>query len=507
MPSTDVRRRDAATNPEPAVRITSLSKTYAGNQALSDVSIQIMPGQIHALAGQNGAGKSTLIRILAGVERYESGTIDVAGGRSTHTGGEHDQAIGFVHQDLGLIDSLSVAENIGLTNGYQTQGSIIRWAALRRHCEAVFRDLDYHIDPRIAVGELSVSERTIVAIARVMAMQHQVIVLDEPTATMSTAEVSHLFAILRGLRDKGVAILYVTHRLDEIYDLTDRVTVLRDGVVVRDGATSEIPMTDLVSAITGRRARAQFPPKLVQTSRTEALSVRGLRIGPLGPHDITLHRGEILGLVGLRGAGHEEVGRAVAGVNAPDAGVLTTIDGQFVARNVSAALRNGIGFISGRRADEGVAVNLSIRENLMLNPKWTGEKYLRWFRTDRRRARQLVEQYDIRPAETERPVGTLSGGNQQKVVMGRWMNSGTPVLIVEEPTAGVDVGARFEIYSAIIAHCAGGGSCILVSSDTDEVAGLAHRCMVFDRGRIVKQLSGEDVSTVNVSRYASGESR
>jgi ribose transport system ATP-binding protein len=495
--------------PNPAMRdenahdvltFTAISKRYPGTQALSQVSMSILPGEIHALAGQNGAGKSTLIRILAGVEEPDEGTIAFHGEpvrpRTARL------PINFIHQDMGLVASMTVAENLALSIGYGRRRGLISWRSVRASAQDALDTVGSTIHPDAKVADLSTAQRAIVAIARAMATEADMIVLDEPTAALTVRDVEMLFAALRRLRERRVAMLYVTHRLDEVFNLADHVTVLRDGVKILTAPVADVTLGQLVESIAGRSIERFFPD--MHAPDDEALlNVDELRVGRAGPVSFELRRGEVLALAGLRGGGQDAIGRGIFGAERPGGGAAL-VAGANVAGDIAHAMRGGVGFVSGRRTAEGLGSFLTVRENLLYNPAWVRSEPWRWRSNDRRTARALVERFGIIPRDTERAVITLSGGNQQKVMVARWIHAGTRILILEEPTAGVDVGARGELYGAVAQLVAGGGACLLVSSDFDEVAGLAHRALVFDRGRVAGELSGERLTAAAVSAYATG---
>jgi ribose transport system ATP-binding protein len=463
--------------------------------------MSILPGEIHALAGQNGAGKSTLIRVLAGVEDADRGSV-IFRGESVRPR-TAKLPINFIHQDFGLVESMTVAENFGLVVGYPRRGRLIAWSALEAQARDALRSIESDVYPAQMVSVLATGQRALVAIARAMATTAELVVLDEPTAALTAHEVDTLLNALHRLREQGVAMLYVTHRLDEVFRIADRVTVLRDGRVTMTGPIGAVTFTDLVESIVGRSIDTFFPV-LDPSGEELVLEVEGATVGEYGPVSFALRRGEILALVGLRGGGHDAIGRGLFGAETISAGTVRK-DGRVVpSRSVTHAMRHGIGFVSGRRAEEGLGGHLTVRENLLLNPKWVRARASRWRRADRRVARELIARFGIVPRNPERIVLTLSGGNQQKVVISRWIQADSEILILEEPTAGVDVGAKTELYAAIAELCRDGRACLLLSSDFDEVAGLAHRALVFDRGRIVSELSGEELTSAAISFTASG---
>jgi ribose transport system ATP-binding protein len=485
----------------PLLRIESLSKRYPGTQALDEVSMTILPGEIHALAGQNGAGKSTLIRVLAGVEDADRGRV-IYRGQRVHP--RHAKLpFNFIHQDFGLVESMTVAENFGLVVGYPRRGGLIAWRALEVQTRDALRSIGSDVDPAQKVSTLATGQRALVAIARAVATTAEMVVLDEPTAALTAHEVDTLLNALHRLREQGVAMLYVTHRLDEVFRIADRVTVLRDGMVTLTGPVGAVTFAALVESIAGRSIDTFFPV-LDPCDEKPVLEVEDATVGEYGPVSFALRRGEVLALVGLRGGGHDAIGRGLFGAETVSGGTVRKGGRIVPSGTVRGAMRHGIGFVSGRRAEEGLGGYLTVRENLLLNPKWVRARGFKWRRAERRVARELIARFGITPRNPERIVLTLSGGNQQKVVISRWIQAESDVLILEEPTAGVDVGAKTELYAAIAQLCRDGRACLLLSSDFDEVAGLAHRALVFDRGRIVSELSGDALTSEAISFTASG---
>jgi ribose transport system ATP-binding protein len=445
--------------PEMLLEMRGIRKAFGGSQALRGVDLEVRPGEIHALLGENGAGKSTLIQVLAGVHRADAGWIRLRGRAA------------FVHQDLGLVDSMSVAENAALVAGYPRRLGLVSWRRVASQGRRALEAMGAGIDAEESVARLGAAERSISAIARALALEAQLLVLDEPTAALPERDVARLFEILRRLRGAGMGMVYVTHRLDEVFRLADRVTVLRDGRRVASSPVSETGPEELVRLITGRRLSELFPPPPGPPGEP-ILELEGLSPG--------LRAGEVVGLVGLRGAGQDRVGRRLFA-------------------DPRRAMARGIGFVTSRRAEEALFSGLSVRENLFPQP---GSSRLRP-RAERRRAAAVLERFGIRPPETERLVATLSGGNQQKVILARWLELGSRILVLEEPTMGVDVGARAEIYALLTRGLAQGRAALLVSSDFEEVAGLCRRALVFDRGRIAAALSGAELTQESLVRLAS----
>jgi len=494
-----------STETEPVLDIAGLTKTFAGTRALQGASLRLNRGEILALLGENGAGKSTLIKILAGVYQPDDGSITLAG--APLGGYPRHRPISFIHQDLGLVDDMSVAENIALVNGFPREGMLISWRRARQLAREALAVLDAPIDVDRPVRSLTATERSIVGIARAVSVHSEVLVLDEPTAALPADDVERLFRVLRRLRDAGVALIYVTHRIDEVFRLADRVTVLRNGRVVASEPIANVTPASLVAHILGRPLTELFvePP---EPGRAIVLEVDGLVSGAVGPVGFKVHAGEVIGLVGRIGAGHDVVGRAIYGALPIDAGSVR-VAGQPGGGSIAQARRSGIEFATGRRVEEGMATQLSVRENLWMNPGSYGRGLLSFESraSERQHSTRVLRRYDVRMHDTEQAINTLSGGNQQKVVLARSMETMPRLLVVEEPTAGVDVGAKAQIYRIIEEALGRGLAVIMISSDFEEIAATCFRALVFERGRIVAELRKPNVSQEQLTRIASGEHR
>jgi len=494
--------RPAAVAGAPILAFRGMTKRFGGTVALDDVHLDIRPGEILALLGENGAGKSTLIKILAGVHAPDAGTMYLHG-RPYDPRAER-AAIAFIHQDLGLIDWMTVAENIALAQGFPRRFGLIDWRAVQERAERSLARVATGIHPEQRVQELSRTEKSLVAIARALGMRADLLVLDEPTASLPADEVEILFEALRGLRARGVAMIYVSHRLDEVYAIADRLAVLRDGrlVAVRDAAATD--PGELVRLIIGRPPEAVFvrPPR---RDGEILLRFEAVEIEDVGPLRFALHAGEILGLVGLRGAGHETVGRALFGLLPIARGEIRLRDARPTLDAPPAAIRQGIRFVAGDRNADSIGQGLSVRENMFLNPSASGRGLLSWRApTDEaEEAIRLGEQVGLQPNDPAAPIETLSGGNQQKVILARWMRIGGSVLVLEDPTAGVDVGAKAEIYRLLADAVARGEGVLLLATDFEEVAEICHRALVFRGGRIVAELSGASLSHEQLVHVAS----
>ncbi|MET9959808.1 sugar ABC transporter ATP-binding protein [Streptomyces sp. NPDC006326] len=491
---------------EPLVRVRGLGKQFGGTLALDDVSLDLHGGSVLALLGPNGAGKSTLIKVLAGVLRADEGEVTVAGhplGSEAATG-----RMSFIHQDLGLVESMTVAENIALGTGYPRRHGLISWRLTRERCAEALGIVAGHLDPEARIADLAPAERSLVAIARALAGRAQLFVLDEPTATLPAADCTRLFDVLHALRDRGHGILYVSHRLDEVYRVADTFAVLRDGRLVSQGPLAGYGPARLVQDIAGGVPAGRGPGGAVPGDRPPGppvLRLDAVTTQHAGPVSLELAPGEILGMVGLTGAGHMHLGRALAGA-LPLLGGRALLDGRpYRPRTVAAARGRGVGFVAANRQEEGCAPDLTVRENFLANPRAAGVPAWRWLgpRRERREAAALIERFAVRPRDSEVPLATLSGGHQQKVVLGRWLRGGLRLLILEEPTASVDVGAKAAIHRLLDEAAAEGLAILLVSTDFEEVADLCHRALVFVRGSVAAEPAGAALTPAELTRASS----
>jgi ribose transport system ATP-binding protein len=483
--------------------VAGVSKRFGGAVALREVSFSVSAGEIVALLGENGAGKSTLIKILAGVFRADTGSLRFRGGLVAAA--VKSGRIAFIHQDLGLIPWMTVAENMMLGTRYPRRGGLIDWKASRAKARQALAEIGGEIDPDDRIETLSRTDKSLVAIARALASNAELIVLDEPTASLPQSEVGRLHEVLAKLRGRGVGMIYVSHRLDEVYALCDRVVVLRDGLVALSAPTVGIGSNELVEAIIGRPHEQVFLRAPAPSDTHPVLNVERMRTETVGPVDLVLRRGEVVGLVGLRGAGQETIGQVLFGTERILAGRAVLDDEPYMPRNPHDAIAHGVLKVAGDRNAESIAQGMTVRENMFLNPEAAGRGLLR-FRSplsEDREAETLGAKVRLRPNAPTAPIETLSGGNQQKVVMARWMRIGGKVLILEDPTAGVDVGAKAEIYRLLADALATGLGVLLISTDFEEVTSICHRAYIFSAGKIVADLSGPDLSIANLLNAAS----
>lgn len=484
----------------PVLAARHISKRFGGTQALDDVSLTVENGSVLALLGENGAGKSTLIKILAGVHTPDSGAIFYQG---AETSASH-LPIAFIHQDLGLIEWMTVAENICLALGYPRRWGLINLADMRERMERALQQLGVTIDPDARIEDLSRTEKALVAVSRALASDAEIVVMDEPTASLPADEVERLFAGIDRLRSSGVAIIYVSHRLDEVFEIADRIVVLRDGRVAGESRVDAITPDEIVIQIIGREPSQIFRKPVAEIGTTR-LGITGLALDGVGPVTCDFRRGEVIGLVGLRGAGHELIGQALFGLIPVNAGTIA-LDGAVISpKSPREAMNAGIELVWGDRNNGSVVPGLSVRENLFLNQTVAGLPPLSYVvpALERSAAFALGSKVGLRPNAPDLSIEALSGGNQQKVIVGRWLNLHGKVYIFEDPTAGVDVGAKADIYKLFNVALTGGAAIIIVSTDFEEVANVCHRAVVFDRGRVVAELSGDDLTARSLLTAAS----
>jgi ribose transport system ATP-binding protein len=487
------------------VAFENVTKRFGGTAALSNVSLDLRAGEILALLGENGAGKSTLIKVLAGIYTLDEGRILFKGAAYAHRFSKPNekQRVAFIHQDLGLIEWMSVGENAGLYQGFSRRAGFIDWHATEARAKAALRLVGCDFDPSRRVQDLSRTEKSLVAIARALATDADVLVLDEPTASLPADEVERLFAVLRSLKSRGVGMIYVSHRLDEIFRLADRVAVLRDGKLVGNTPVNATTPAALINLIVGREVKELYH-RGIQRDGRETLKVSNLAAFNAGPVTFSAREGEMLGLVGLRGAGQEAIGRCLFGAM-DHTGEISLDDRTLDLSSPTTALEQGIGLLARDRTEESVALSLSVRENTFLNPWAIGRTLMSVLSpvSEADEARKIGDSVGLRPNDPHLPVEALSGGNQQKVVVGRWLATGRRMLIAEDLTAGVDVGAKAEIYRLIAEALESGLTVIVVSTDFEEVAHICHRALVFSRGRIAAELSGAVLNTQALIHAAS----
>lgn len=484
---------------QPILRLQHITKKFGHHIAVDNISFDLYQGEILALLGENGAGKSTLIKILAGLHRQDKGTITFPYSKFASS-----PPIAFIHQDLGLIEWMTIGENMALVMGFPRRLGLIHWRKVNKQAEKALAFLGVYLNPNTRVFNLNRTEKALVAIARALACNAEILVLDEPTASLPADDVARLFNVLDRLRQKGIGMIYVTHRLDEVVQLSDRVLVMRDGHLAMLGKTQNCDIPTLVNAIAGEQAMQHQALSLTQGGRL-LLELRNVIVGDIGPISFCLHQGEMLALAGLRGAGQEEIGRLLFGLGSLTQGEILLNNRSYKAKNPQQAIRNGIAFLAGDRANESLVMSMTTTENLFINPRLSGHPALAPYssKKEQKSAWKQFELFDIRPRNLQNNISLLSGGNQQKIALARWMQIELPILILEDPSAGVDIGARKEIYSLLSQALKQGCAIILISNDFEEIAHLCNRALVFNRGEIAGELVNEQVTFANLLSLAS----
>ena len=492
----------------PLLEMRRVSKSYGEAHALVEASFDLASGEVHALVGENGAGKSTLVKILSGAVDRDAGDIRLDG-EPAELRSPSDAVrlgIGMIYQDLQLVPELSVAENVVLGN----EPTVGRWpfldrAAAERRAETLVTQLGQRLDPSSRVADLSVAHRQIVAIARALSRRVRVLVLDEPTAPLTAHETANLFRVLGRLRAEGVGVVYISHRLEEIFEIADRVTVLRDGRLVLTTRASDIDRGALIRAMVGRDLDRRAPRVGIERG-PELLRVEGLVSGRMGPVSLVLHRAEVLGIAGLVGSGRTDLIRAIFGAERREAGAVL-LEGRPVApRSPREAIALGIGLLTEDRDRLGLVGSMNVRENVTLASlrSLSVGGFLSRAR-ETAAAMRRVDELRIRPADVEAPVAHLSGGNRQKVVLARWLETSSRVLMFDEPTAGVDVGARTEIHAAIRRLAEDGVGVIVVSSDLEEILEICDRVVVLCHGRVAGELPAQEATQEAILHLAAAE--
>jgi ABC-type sugar transport system ATPase subunit len=496
--TSEVRERS-----RPLLRAVGVGKAFVGNRVLDGVGLDVMPGEVHAIVGENGAGKSTLIKILGGVYQPDGGQLVVDGEARRFRSPREALSAGVVviHQELSLAPSLSAEENIFLGRFPRKAFGVDR-GLMRARTRQVFEQLGITVAPQDIVATLSIAQQQMVEIAKAISVDARILVLDEPTAVLDENRVDVLFATIERLRANGIGIVFISHHLEEIFRIADNVTVLRDGRVTGFAKVAEIDQEWLVARMIGRSFVAHEPH--ARRVRQPALSIKNLSVpGEVSDITLTVSEGEIVGLAGLVGAGRTELARSVIGLSGPVSGSIEVFGRTVRIRSPNAAARLGIAYVTEDRKAQGLLPNRSVRENATIANL---RRFARWgilrLGVEARYARDMVKRLDVRLASPGVEIRTLSGGNQQKVLIGRALAIEPRILLLDEPTRGVDIGAKQEIYAAIERLVADGMAVMLISSDLEEVLRLSDRIVVLRRGRVAATLSRAEASEAAIMRAA-----
>ena len=493
----------------PLLELRGITKTYGGVHALSDVSFGIQPRTVHALVGENGAGKSTLVKILTGVIQPDEGTLLIDGEvrRIADPQTAHKLGIVAMYQEPTVFQDLSVAENVFAGRHPRSGLRTVAWRQLRSDASRILDELGVDFGPDTPVRGLGVADRQLLEIAKALTSSARLLIMDEPTAALSPHESDNLFATVRRLRDRGVVIVFISHRLEEVTAIADTVTVLRDGGHVATRPAGELPHDEIIRLMVGRSLDALFPKEPAEIGdvvfKAEGLTRRGV----FSDVSFELRRGEIVGLAGFVGSGRTEVAQAIFGIDSLDSGTVAIEGRRFRPRSPRAALRRGLAYLPEDRLNQGLVQPMSIAQNtsMAVLPALTPGGVLRP-RRERALARRFMEQLRIRATSIAQVVRSLSGGNQQKVVLSKWLAANPRVLILDEPTHGVDVGTKAEVHRTISGLAAQGLTILLISSELLEILGMSDRILVMREGRLVAELSREEATQERVIQAAAGVS-
>ncbi|HLK56571.1 MAG TPA: sugar ABC transporter ATP-binding protein [Chthonomonadaceae bacterium] len=492
----------------PALEMRHISKQYPGVRALDDVSLTVMAGEVHALLGENGAGKSTLMKILAGAQPKDSGEI-LLNGQSVHIDSPQramDLGISIIYQEFNLVPYLSAGENIFL--GREPRGLLpgfVDFKTLYAESQRVIDTLGVRLDARAPVNTLSIAQQQMVEIAKATSKKSKIIVMDEPSATLTDHELQSLFTLIRQLRAEGVSVIYISHRLEEVFEICDRATIMRDGHWVATKDVKDLTREEIIRLMVGRELKDAIP-KVPAEIGAPALTVRNLnRAGILHNISFEVRKGEVLGLAGLVGAGRTETARVIFGADKLDSGTIEVFGQPVKIRSPQDAIRHGIGLVTEDRKQQGLVLGMVVRENNTL-ANLDLLSTLGFIR--RNEERQVAEKYktdlSIKTPTIEQTVQNLSGGNQQKVVLAKWLFTGSKILIFDEPTRGIDVGAKSEIYKLMNELAARGVAIIMISSELPEVLGMSDRILVMHEGRIAGELSRAEATQEKIMHLATG---
>ncbi len=489
------------------VRMENIDKSFPGVHALDHCQFELRSGEVHGLVGENGAGKSTLMKVLAGVYRKDAGRVLYKGQEVEIHNPKTAQHLGIsiIHQELNLMPHLTVAENIFIGREPRKAGFILDDKALNAQTEQLFARMNLKLNPRTRVSSLTVAKQQTVEIAKALSFNSEVLVMDEPTAALTDAEIEELFHIIRQLRDSGVGVVYISHRLEELKQITDRVTVMRDGQYIGTVPTPEATIDQIISMMIGRTIYETSPEVPADDGREIALEVKNLNRGTVFQDiNFTLKKGEILGFAGLMGAGRTEVARAIFGADPIDSGEIYIMGERVYINSPKDAVTHGIGYLSEDRKRYGLALDMDVETNVVLAAFRKFLRALGWVNSakTRERAAHFTDALSIKTPSLQQKTKNLSGGNQQKVVIAKWLTADTNILIFDEPTRGIDVGAKSEIYKLLNDLVRQGKAIIMISSELPEILRMSHRVIVMCEGRITGQLSYKEATQEEIMRYA-----
>ncbi|BCG91027.1 sugar ABC transporter [Mesorhizobium sp. 113-3-9] len=492
----------------PRLMLSGISKSFPGARALHNVSLSLYPGQVTALIGENGAGKSTLVKIMTGIYQPDAGTISIDGQAvtlpSAHAAFGH--GVTAIHQETVLFDDLTVAENIFLGHAPRSRFGTIDWRTMRKDAREVLDTMHAgHIDADARLKDLGIANKHLVAVARAMSIDARIVIMDEPTAALSMKEIEELFLLIEFLKSEGKAILFISHKFDEIYRIADRYTVFRDGEMVGEGLIKDAGQSQIVRMMVGRSVDHIFPQRKAEIG-APVLTVSGLS-HPTEFNDIgfELHKGEILGFYGLVGAGRSEVMQAISGITRTSGGTIT-LDGKTIApKSAADSIEAGIVYVPEERGKQGVVIGLPIFQNVSLpSLKRTSKSGLLRLAEEFSLARSYTERLDLRASSLSQDVGTLSGGNQQKIVIAKWLATSPKVIILDEPTKGIDIGSKAAVHGFMAELVSQGLSVIMVSSELPEILGMSDRVVVMREGLVAAVYDNKGLDAETLVRTAAG---
>lgn len=490
------------------LQMKSVSKRFPGVLALDDVHLEVKKGEVHLLAGENGAGKSTLVKILAGAYKKDSGEIILKDQAVEHLTPKHAQELGIsiIYQEFNLVPYLSVAENIFLGREIMSEKmpGKISWDKMYNSAQKILDDLHVDIQAKAIVRDLGVAQQQMVEVAKVMSLNSEIIIMDEPTASLSNKEIENLFTTIKKLKEKGISIIYISHRLEEFVQIGDRVTVMRDGKTIKTLDLKDTTTDELIKLMVGRELKEKFP-KISIARGEEVLGVSNLTTSLLKNINFSLHAGEILGVAGLVGAGRTEMARAIFGLDHIEKGEIFVNGVKTKIRNPSEAINAGIGFITEDRKSEGLVLTLDVGSNITLAglDEFSGAIHIN-LKKEKNAINEYISKLNIKTYSSTQRAMNLSGGNQQKVVIAKWLLSKSKIFIFDEPTRGIDVGAKTEVYNLINELLKGGAAVLFISSELPEILGMSDRIIVMCRGEITAELQTQETTQEKILYFATG---
>ncbi|MGJ8529989.1 sugar ABC transporter ATP-binding protein [Maritalea sp.] len=487
--------------------LSGVSKVFPGVRALDKVKLDLYPGQVTALIGENGAGKSTVVKVLTGIYQPEEGEIKLDGVSTSFPTAHHASGAGItaIHQETVLFDDLSVAENVFIGHAPRGKFGLIDTKQMQANAQAILNGIGAEIDPSVRLRDLGIANKHMVAIARALSIDARVVIMDEPTAALSHKEILELYELVEQLKSQGKAILFISHKFDEIFEIADRFTVFRDGQFVGEGKLADTNESELVKMMVGRSVDQIFPHR-TNTAGEQILQVTGYaHPTEFDNINFSLRQGEILGFYGLVGAGRSELMQALIGITAPSKGVCKIDDEITIIRSPADAINSGLVYVPEDRGKQGAVIGLPIFQNVTL-PSLSQTSHQGFLRMaeEFKLAREYTQRLDLRAAALDQDVGELSGGNQQKVVIAKWLATKPKVIILDEPTKGIDIGSKAAVHQFMSDLAAQGLSVIMVSSEIPEIMGMSDRAIVMREGRIVAELEGKDLSPETLVRHAAG---